>query len=179
MLSIGHCVVYLCLLPLALCQVKSLTNDVDRNRTIVFSVCVTVGCIAILATIIYCVCRYRRKQNAEGAPIINPFESWKRRNSRRVPSLYLKTDYTRKYQNLTQVVADDPPHIKNSTIISSPKNMQKKDCLVCNIKPQEYRIFPCGHLCACKECAYRLQQNEYPCPVCRKPVENIIKPEIS
>jgi hypothetical protein len=39
-------------------------------------------------------------------------------------------------------------------------------CIICFVNPKSHAAVPCGHQCACGECA--AQMNE--CPVCRNPV---------
>ena len=38
-------------------------------------------------------------------------------------------------------------------------------CIVCFVNPKSHAAVPCGHQCACGDCAAKLKE----CPVCRSP----------
>lgn len=54
-------------------------------------------------------------------------------------------------------------HLASSATLAPPL-YGERECVVC-LQPAERWVLlrPCGHVCACAECAYRLAQ----CPVCR------------
>jgi len=48
------------------------------------------------------------------------------------------------------------------------------DCCVCMDRGKAHALVPCGHLCACAECAVRLVKKKLPCPVCRGSIERSV-----
>ena len=48
------------------------------------------------------------------------------------------------------------------SIVGSGSRRSDK-CIICFVHPKEYAIYPCGHLCSCRDCAKKLAT----CPVCR------------
>jgi hypothetical protein len=49
------------------------------------------------------------------------------------------------------------------------------DCVVCEAGPKNTALLPCGHMCACPDCAPRLQC----CPICRAHVTQAVRIYIS
>ena len=47
-------------------------------------------------------------------------------------------------------------------------------CSICLENQKERLFFPCGHVCACGDCAALLQAQGSPCPMCRTPIERVI-----
>jgi len=48
-------------------------------------------------------------------------------------------------------------------------------CGLCCERPMDAVMYRCGHQCACMQCAYFLLHNKAPCPICRAPVEDVIR----
>jgi len=48
------------------------------------------------------------------------------------------------------------------------------ECIVCSQNPKSFIFVPCGHLCLCSSCASR--DGFKHCPICRQPVERLLKP---
>lgn len=48
------------------------------------------------------------------------------------------------------------------------------DCVVCMMEPGAAVIAPCGHQCACADCARVLYDRGNPCPICRGPIDAIV-----
>ncbi|TNJ26796.1 Ankyrin repeat protein 2 [Giardia muris] len=46
-------------------------------------------------------------------------------------------------------------------------------CVICLMNPKDTLLQPCGHLCACSNCAERIMNQT--CPLCRTPIESVIK----
>lgn len=75
--------------------------------------------------------------------------------------------------------AKNSPH-KSSPLKSSDNQQQQaiQDlCLVCMVKPKEASIIhgKTGHQVCCYVCAKRLRRKGKPCPVCRRPIQKVIK----
>jgi len=52
------------------------------------------------------------------------------------------------------------------------------DCVICGDKVDSV-IYRCGHMCVCNLCARTLQSQDQWCPVCRGPIEDIVRVYIS
>lgn len=66
----------------------------------------------------------------------------------------------------------------------SSRSQNKKDvtgkkefgeCCVCMDRGKSHALVPCGHLCACAECAVHLVKKKLPCPVCRGSIERSVQ----
>merc|ERR1712107_551472 len=66
----------------------------------------------------------------------------------------------------------------------SSRSQNKKDvtgkkefgeCCVCMDRGKSHALVPCGHLCACAECAVQLVKKKLPCPVCRGSIERSVQ----
>jgi len=49
------------------------------------------------------------------------------------------------------------------------------NCLCCYAAPKQACLVPCGHLAFCTRCAQLLNEYGQPCPLCRKPIEQVIR----
>jgi hypothetical protein len=47
------------------------------------------------------------------------------------------------------------------------------DCLICCSADQDVVFVPCGHLCACSDCANRIFIRDKRCPICRTNVVHV------
>lgn len=57
---------------------------------------------------------------------------------------------------------DEQPHISSLG----------RSCVSCMDKPREMVVIPCGHLCLCEDCSHK---NPEICPVCRRPIREVMK----
>ena len=59
---------------------------------------------------------------------------------------------------------------------SAPKTEEKgSQCVICWDGPAEGVCIPCGHLAGCMECLLEIKAKNWGCPVCRAPIEQVIK----
>ncbi|KAM9809212.1 neuralized E3 ubiquitin protein ligase 1Ab [Syngnathus typhle] len=49
------------------------------------------------------------------------------------------------------------------------------ECAICCDDTADTVLYDCGHLCLCYRCALKLKQVKAPCPMCRKPILDIIR----
>ncbi|XP_061645137.1 E3 ubiquitin-protein ligase NEURL1-like [Phyllopteryx taeniolatus] len=49
------------------------------------------------------------------------------------------------------------------------------DCAICCDDAADTALYDCGHLCLCYRCALKLKQDQATCPICRKPIRDVIK----
>ena len=63
----------------------------------------------------------------------------------------------------------------NEMSIENLDDSQK--CIVCFAKPKSATIVHgnTGHVCCCLSCAYTLQRRDDKCPMCRAPIDRVIK----
>jgi hypothetical protein len=82
-------------------------------------------------------------------------------------TLRLRSDAMRLQQVQAQlgVVPPAAPHL----------NAEETMCVVCFDALKNHVMVPCMHLCACGPCAQRLLELDASCPVCRGPVERMIR----
>ena len=70
-----------------------------------------------------------------------------------------KADGAKEQSALAQLGAPEPP-----------------ECAICFDKPVQAAIAPCGHACACLECAIKLQERApRTCPICRGPIASVLR----
>lgn len=58
------------------------------------------------------------------------------------------------------------------------ENLDERDkCIVCCVRPKKATIVHgnTGHVCCCMGCAYELQRRGDMCPICRAPIDKVIK----
>mmetsp|Transcript_44170 Transcript_44170/g.130186 ORF Transcript_44170/g.130186 Transcript_44170/m.130186 type:complete len:163 (+) Transcript_44170:2349-2837(+) len=49
-------------------------------------------------------------------------------------------------------------------------------CMICcSDRGMDAVMYRCGHQCACMQCAYVLLHQQAPCPICRAPVEDVVR----
>lgn len=48
-------------------------------------------------------------------------------------------------------------------------------CTLCCERGMDAVMYRCGHLCACMQCAHYLLSQKAPCPICRAPVEDVVR----
>jgi len=65
--------------------------------------------------------------------------------------------------------------VKRSFLASKNSSSDEGEdkCACCWERPPEMVCIPCGHLCICEECKYKLRQKK--CPICSQPVKNIYR----
>ena len=50
-----------------------------------------------------------------------------------------------------------------------------KLCLLCEEQPADAVLYRCGHRCACLRCAHYMRHQRQPCPLCRAPIDDVIR----
>ena len=48
-------------------------------------------------------------------------------------------------------------------------------CSVCFDSPADAVLYRCGHQCACLQCAYYMRHEQLGCPLCRAPIEDVVR----
>ena len=48
-------------------------------------------------------------------------------------------------------------------------------CSVCFDRPADAVLYRCGHQCACLQCAYYMRHERLGCPLCRAPIEDVVR----
>lgn len=73
------------------------------------------------------------------------------------------------------------PHSDVKQAKGSPRSTSTRDgeeCIVCKSSKRSYITVPCGHYCMCMECVsnYYSKSTGVPqCPICRTPLQSIMK----
>ena len=64
----------------------------------------------------------------------------------------------------------------NKNIDANLKKPQPEEsCVVCMSKPADHLVLPCGHQCGCESCLNEILKRSGGCPICRKPIEGVIR----
>ncbi|MCO5559612.1 hypothetical protein L7F22_013213 [Adiantum nelumboides] len=50
-----------------------------------------------------------------------------------------------------------------------------KECVICMSDPRDTAVMPCRHMCMCNGCASTFKSQMNRCPICRQPVEALLK----
>ena len=50
-----------------------------------------------------------------------------------------------------------------------------KLCLLCENQPADAVLYRCGHRCACLQCAHFMRYERLACPLCRAPIEDVVR----
>ena len=56
----------------------------------------------------------------------------------------------------------------------SKSDNESKECVICMTNPRDTCVLPCRHVCCCAECANTLRLQTDKCPVCRKPITELV-----
>ena len=51
---------------------------------------------------------------------------------------------------------------------------EEKECVVCMTNKRDTCVLPCRHVCCCADCANTLRLQSDKCPVCRKPMTELV-----
>lgn len=77
-------------------------------------------------------------------------------------------------QEISSAIANNPP----ATTMPNPP-IQAGHCTVCLTATADTVLYRCGHLCVCYMCGLNLREtasaNGVKCPICRAPVDDIIR----
>jgi len=93
----------------------------------------------------------------------------KQKHKLRTPGQYcwlgaLEDDQSPQKQRMDTVYTPAPEE-------SSVEEKEESRCIICMDRPQEVIFLECGHLCCCRGCSLRIQNQ---CPVCRQFISRII-----
>lgn len=50
-----------------------------------------------------------------------------------------------------------------------------RECVICMSEERNTTVLPCRHLCMCDECARALRNQTNKCPICRNPIEALLR----
>ena len=69
-----------------------------------------------------------------------------------------------------------PIHYSSQDASTSCKAEEKESqCVVCWDAPAQGVCIPCGHLAGCMECLSEIKGKGWGCPVCRAPIDQVIR----
>ncbi|MCJ8733851.1 hypothetical protein PDJAM_G00228560 [Pangasius djambal] len=69
-----------------------------------------------------------------------------------------------------------PPVSPSLSFPETPLNSKSGECTVCFDQEVDTVIYTCGHMCLCHECGLKLKkQINACCPICRRPIKDVIK----
>ena len=66
-----------------------------------------------------------------------------------------------------------PENQQDSFPSQDADNTAPNPCVICMTDAPRMIMRPCNHLCACQNCAARLNRQPLPCPICRRRVTKI------
>lgn len=83
-------------------------------------------------------------------------------------------------ENLKDETADDieMKEVTNATSELAISSDTKLLCKVCLLKKVEVTVRPCGHFAMCESCCQQIRNYNKPCPICRCPIEAVIKTKL-
>ncbi|XP_071720656.1 probable E3 ubiquitin-protein ligase LOG2 [Rutidosis leptorrhynchoides] len=55
------------------------------------------------------------------------------------------------------------------------RNDPGKECFICLSQPRDTTVLPCRHMCMCSGCAKVLRRQTNRCPICKQPVDSLLK----
>lgn len=61
------------------------------------------------------------------------------------------------------------------TMLAEKENDEGTECVICLSEPKTTTVFPCRHLCMCRDCAKLLASQSNRCPVCRAIIEGMLE----
>ena len=64
-----------------------------------------------------------------------------------------------------------PSRSTPTTIPTPPRSM----CILCLDSAADCVLYRCGHRCACLRCAHYLRHEKMGCPLCRAPIDDVIR----
>lgn len=75
------------------------------------------------------------------------------------------------------VVIDDVPPVPSSLPTPNAAATEERggQCVVCWDAKAEAVCIPCGHLAGCMDCLSEIKAKDWGCPVCRAPIQQVIK----
>lgn len=57
----------------------------------------------------------------------------------------------------------------------SDDDIEGRECVICMSEERDTTVLPCRHLCMCDECARALRNQTNKCPICRNPIEALLR----
>lgn len=69
--------------------------------------------------------------------------------------------------NSSQVVENRQPQVEEEE--------EENICIVCFINKKDTAFYRCGHVACCHECANELRTRNSTCPICRQPIQDVMK----
>jgi protein neuralized len=75
------------------------------------------------------------------------------------------------------VIDEVPPPASSSAPIPNATATEERgcQCVVCWDAKAEAVCIPCGHLAGCMDCLAEIKAKDWGCPVCRAPIQQVIK----
>ena len=74
-------------------------------------------------------------------------------------------------------VASPEDEMDTNTGRTGPPDNSAGECVICLERPKDATIVhgTTGHVCCCTVCAQELHRRRARCPICRAPIENVIR----
>ncbi|XP_078440021.1 putative E3 ubiquitin-protein ligase XBAT35 isoform X2 [Wolffia australiana] len=76
---------------------------------------------------------------------------------------------------LDEPAREDTSPARWSATAEAGRSGDKSSCVVCADRSPEVVCVPCGHVAGCMECLSEVKRKGFGCPVCRAPIERVLK----
>ena len=91
-------------------------------------------------------------------------------------SLEMQMDMQRAFkQEISALISNTFVDSASARLVNTSRVCQEGHCVICTEKEVDSVFYQCGHMCTCYMCSVNLKQKNHNCPVCRAPINDILR----